>query len=60
MTEVLEILYYSLKDSDTKLFLFGDRMQQIYDNYDGSFEEKFKRFNKDKKLSINYRSNENN
>lgn len=58
MTEVLEILYYSLKDSDTKLFLFGDRMQQIYDNYDGSFEEKFKRFNKDKKLSINYRSNE--
>lgn len=38
------------------LYLLGDRMQQIYHNYDGSFEEQFKEFDTSKKLDINHRS----
>jgi len=42
----------------TKLLLFGDRMQQIYKNYDGSFEDTLqKEFNTTEfQLKNNYRS----
>lgn len=55
-SNVLFFFYNAVKDSETKLYLFGDRMQQIYDKYDGSFEEKFKEFRTDLKLSTNHRS----
>ncbi len=55
-SEVLKIFYESVKGGDTKLYLFGDKMQQIYKNYDGSFEEELKHFNSTRKLDTNYRS----
>ncbi|MDD3049189.1 MAG: AAA family ATPase [Bacilli bacterium] len=55
-TDVLNLFYYTLYESNTKLFLYGDRMQQIYDNYDGSFEDRFEKFDSSKKLRVNYRS----
>lgn len=39
-----------------QLYLFGDRMQQIYKNYDGSFEERLKEFDTSKRLETNFRS----
>ena len=54
---VLKIFYLAVKEVPTvKLYLLGDRMQQIYHNYDGSFEEEFREFDTTKKLDTNYRS----
>jgi DNA helicase-2/ATP-dependent DNA helicase PcrA len=56
MADVLKIFYESVATSSTHLYLFGDRMQQIYKNYDGSFEEQFKVFDTTQALVTNYRS----
>lgn len=56
MADVLKIFYESIIHTNSKLYLFGDRMQQIYKNYDGSFEEQFEFFDTTKALSTNYRS----
>lgn len=56
MSDVLRIFFDSIHNTKTKLFLFGDRMQQIYNNYDGSFEESFELFDTTKALTTNYRS----
>ena len=56
MSDVLKIFFESVHNTKTKLFLFGDRMQQIYKNYDGSFEESFELFDTTKALTTNYRS----
>ena len=56
MSDVLKIFFESVHNTKTKLFLFGDRMQQIYKNYDGSFEENFELFDTTKALTTNYRS----
>ncbi|MDL2238464.1 UvrD-helicase domain-containing protein, partial [Christensenellaceae bacterium OttesenSCG-928-K19] len=56
MADVLKIFYDSIATSSTQLYLFGDRMQQIYKNYDGSFEEQFEAFNTTQTLMTNYRS----
>ena len=53
---VLEFFYDCVKNSKTKLYLYGDQMQQIYDKYDGSFQQKFEEFDTSKKLRTNYRS----
>ena len=53
---VLKLFYESVKGTETKLYLYGDRMQQIYDKYDGSFEEQFSHFDTSNKLRTNYRS----
>lgn len=53
---VLNIFYNSIKNTDCQLYLLGDKMQQIYDAYDGSFEAEFNEFNLDLKLNTNYRS----
>lgn len=55
-TDVLDIFYDSIKGTTSKLYLFGDRMQQIYSNYDGQFEDKLKTCSTEMKLDINYRS----
>ena len=53
---VLSIFYNAVKNTNCKLFLFGDKMQQIYSSYDGSFESELEHFNTDIKLKTNYRS----
>lgn len=55
--DVLDIFYKAVKKSTTKLYLLGDKMQQIYNNYDGSFESIFNEFDTTIKLDTNYRSN---
>lgn len=59
MADVLKIFYNSVASTNSRLYLFGDRMQQIYKNYDGSFEKQFETFDTTTSLSINYRSNAN-
>jgi DNA helicase-2/ATP-dependent DNA helicase PcrA len=55
--DVLKIFFNSVSTSNTcKLYLFGDRMQQIYKNYNGSFEEQFALFDTSEALRVNYRS----
>ncbi|WP_162800382.1 MULTISPECIES: UvrD-helicase domain-containing protein [Acetobacterium] len=56
MSDVLKIFYNSVAGSNVQLYLFGDRMQQIYKNYDGSFEEQFECFDTTQALLTNYRS----
>lgn len=54
--DVLRLFYSSMVSGKGKLYLLGDKMQQIYKNYDGSFEETFKRLNKSTRLDVNYRT----
>ncbi|MCZ2203936.1 UvrD-helicase domain-containing protein [Bartonella sp. A05] len=54
--DVLRLFYDCVQNSNTNLYLFGDRMQQIYNNYDGSFENKLKYFNRSLQLKTNFRS----
>lgn len=54
--EVLRLFYISVQNTTTKLYLFGDRMQQIYKNYDGSFEDELSCFDQSIQLQTNYRS----
>lgn len=55
-TDVLQIFYSSMKGKKSKLYLLGDKMQQIYRNYNGEFETCFNIFNKSINLSVNYRT----
>ena len=54
--DVLKLFYSSMVSGTGKLYLLGDKMQQIYKNYDGSFEDTFKILNKSTKLDVNYRT----
>ncbi|SEI57070.1 UvrD-helicase domain-containing protein [Streptococcus equinus] len=54
--DVLKLFYSAMTPGTGKLYLLGDKMQQIYGNYDGSFEDTFKKLNKSVKLDVNYRS----
>lgn len=53
---ILDMFYSLTKQSNIELYLFGDLMQQIYENYDGSFEIYLGDFKKDIYLNYNYRS----
>ena len=55
-TDVLQIFYSSMIGKKSKLYLLGDKMQQIYRNYNGEFETYFDIFNKSINLSVNYRT----
>lgn len=55
-TDVLQIFYSSMIGKKSKLYLLGDKMQQIYRNYNGEFEAFFNIFNKSINLSVNYRT----
>ena len=55
-SDVLNIFYRAIKDTDTTLFFLGDKMQQIYKTYDGSFESTFSKFNTEVSLGTNHRS----
>lgn len=54
--DVLHIFYESMKNGDGEMYLLGDKMQQIYKTYDGSFEEEFMTLNRSVNLTINYRT----
>ena len=54
--KVLMIFYKALLGTKTQLYLFGDKMQQIYSNYEGEFEKELGTFCREKKLATNYRS----
>ena len=54
--DVLRLFYSSMVSGTGKLYLLGDKMQLIYKNYDGSFEETFKELNKSTRLDVNYRT----
>lgn len=54
--DVLRLFYSSMVSGTGKLYLLGDKMQQIYKNYDGSFEETFKELNQSTRLDVNYRT----
>ena len=55
-TDILQIFYSSMIGKKSKLYLLGDKMQQIYRNYNGEFETYFHIFNKSINLSVNYRT----
>lgn len=54
--DVLKLFYECLKYSKVKLYLFGDKMQQIYDNYNTGFDQTLNMFDKSIVLKNNYRS----
>lgn len=54
---ILDIFYDAVVNKENiQLYLLGDRMQQIYRNYDGSFEEKLQEFDTSQRLAVNHRS----
>lgn len=55
-SEVLKLFYNVIKGTSVQMFLLGDRMQQIYKNYDGSFESELNTLSEPDPLRINYRS----
>lgn len=56
-TMVLRMFCDAIKDSpNAKLYILGDKMQQIYSNYDGEFENEFASFDRSMRLECNYRS----
>lgn len=59
-TEVLRFFYNSARGSSTKVYFLGDKMQEIYNKYDGSFESEFGEFDGSlsQTFTTNYRSSE--
>lgn len=59
-TKILHLFYNAVKDTTTQLYYFGDKMQEIYENYDGGFEVEYKNFGTSlsKEFKYNYRSSE--
>lgn len=53
---VLKLFYDAVRNTKVQLYLLGDRMQQIYKNYDGSFEEELMMLNESISLDTNHRS----
>ena len=57
-SNILKMIYNACIKNGQYLILFGDKMQEIYSNYDGRFDEELVNFDTSKKLNINYRSSE--
>ena len=59
-TEVLRFFYNSAGGSSTKVYFLGDKMQEIYNKYYGSFESEFSEFDSSlsQTFTTNYRSSE--
>ncbi|QFF99916.1 ATP-dependent helicase [Psychrobacillus glaciei] len=55
-SSVLRMFYKAVIDTTSNLYFLGDKMQQIYKNYDGFFEDELKTLNTEIKLDINHRS----
>lgn len=54
--EVLDFFLRAVKNSNTSLHLYGDRMQQIYKSVPGRFQEIIKQFEVVERTVTNYRS----
>ena len=57
--DVLYIFYESVLNTNSNLYLLGDKMQEIYNNYNGSFNTTLSKFNQEDDLCINYRCSSN-
>ena len=57
--DILYLFYQSILGTNSKLYLFGDKMQEIYSNYDGSFDDTLHSFNQEFNLCVNYRCSSN-
>lgn len=55
---ILKMIYNACTKNKQYLILFGDKMQEIYSNYDGGFDEELSKFDNSKKLNVNYRSSQ--
>ena len=55
---VLFTFFDAVKDTLTRLYILGDKMQQIYENYRGDFEPQLKLFSTEISLNKNYRSSQ--
>ncbi len=53
---VMRIFYKAVLGTNSKLYFLGDKMQQIYKNYDGTFELELQFLRHDISLSTNHRS----
>ena len=53
---VLQMFYDAVYGTTTRLYFLGDKMQQIYKNYDGSFESELTILNRSIILDTNHRS----
>jgi len=53
---VLKLFYDAVKGTTSRLYFLGDKMQQIYKNYDGSFEAELPTLNHSIALATNHRS----
>ncbi len=54
--EVFKIFFRAVRDTDVKLFLYGDRMQQIYKLYDEDFNNTLLQLEHDEGKIVNHRS----
>ncbi|QRN85611.1 ATP-dependent helicase [Clostridia bacterium] len=54
--DILKIFYNATLNTPSKLYLLGDKMQQIYKNYDGTFEKQLSSLNTTISLTTNHRS----
>jgi len=55
-SSVLRMFYEAVRGTHSKLYFLGDKMQQIYKNYDGTFESTLPTLNRSISLSTNHRS----
>lgn len=58
--DILKFFHNATKDSSTEVYFLGDKMQEIYDKYDGSFEEAFDSCDNSisEQFNVNYRSSD--
>jgi|GEM_PF-247815 len=56
--KILRLFYNAVKGTSTELYYFGDKMQEIYENYDGGFENEYRNFDSSlsKEFKFNHRS----
>ncbi|MCS6103538.1 ATP-dependent helicase [Clostridium botulinum] len=54
--DVFNIFFNAIQNTDIKLYLYGDKMQQIYKSYNTELNNKLKTINHENKNVINHRS----
>lgn len=54
--EVFNIFFDAVKNTEVKLYLYGDKMQQIYKSYNSELNDKLASIHQDNRKIINHRS----
>lgn len=54
--EVFNIFFNAVKDTEVKMYLYGDKMQQIYKAYNSELRDKLATIKQDERKIINHRS----